>query len=132
MARNVVKKGAAAEGGEDEGAEDALAQGEGGAPTEGGSLGVPTTDSGAQLNPSHTITRPGDAITADVRDAKSEQAKPPKRYEVLNGGKVIWHNQAYVIRPGQVLSENSHDVAGFKRQGIRMQELPDEEQAAAG
>lgn len=119
MARNAVRRTSGGEGDGHEGAEgDETQQVEGGAP------GLPTADSGAQPNPETRITRPGDMVVGDVRDAKSEGAPQAKKYTVVNGGKILWQNLSYQMQPGQVVSDHTHDVALLRRQGIRLEELP--------
>ena len=98
----------------------------------GGSPGIPIQriTSGATPNAESRVTRPADMVKADVRSEKDEAAPVPKQYEVINGGRVMWNHMPYQLKPGQVISDHTHDIAAFRRQGIRMQELPPETAAS--
>jgi hypothetical protein len=123
MARNAVRRTA-------QGNEQELDESER-APEDGGTPGVPSTDSGMGPNPVTAVTMPGDKIVRDARDPASEAAPAPRSYEVQGGPyTVMWNNFQYKIQHGEILSEHTHDIPRLRKQGVRMQLLQRDEEPA--
>jgi len=49
-----------------------------------------------------------------------------KRYRVLNGGMVMFNNARTALRAGKEVSELCYDIAGLKKQGIKLELIADE------
>lgn len=53
----------------------------------------------------------------------------PKKYRVLNGGMVMFNNSRTPLRAGKEVSEQHYNIAELKKQGIRLEEIVDEQAA---
>ena len=56
-----------------------------------------------------------------------EEATPPKRYRVL-GDKMFMDRHGYraKMREGKEIDSHNYDIAALRRQGIKLEEIPDE------
>lgn len=50
----------------------------------------------------------------------------PKRFRVLNGGQVMFHNVRTTLKAGKEVSSVSYDIAALQRQGIKLEPLVDD------
>jgi hypothetical protein len=51
----------------------------------------------------------------------------PKRYRVLNGGLVMFGNVRTTLRAGKEISEIAYDVAGLRKQGIKLEPIVEDD-----
>ena len=51
----------------------------------------------------------------------------PKRYRVVNGGSIVQNGCRTPLRAGKEVSNTTYDIAALRRQGIKLEELADEQ-----
>jgi hypothetical protein len=81
---------------------------------------------------------PATEVVAAPRALAGATSRRPRRYRILNGGNIMYGNCRTAMRAGKEISDAQFDIALLKRQGIRLEEIRDEDspaetpQAAAG
>ena len=70
-------------------------------------------------------------VRAETPAAVQKEQPKVRRYRVLNGGTIVDKGMRMTLRAGKELDERTYDVATLKRQGIRLEELRDDEEPQA-
>lgn len=69
---------------------------------------------------------PGPKRKAPPKPVEQREAPPPpkvRKYQVMNGGKIVHRGAITLMRPGKVVDEAQYNVEQLKEQGIKLEEL---------
>jgi hypothetical protein len=70
----------------------------------------------------------GSAVGTVAPTQSAQKVKEPTRYRVVNGGRIMLGGALTVLRPGKELDERQYDLRELKKQGIRLEEVKEDDE----
>ena len=92
---------------------------------------APATMPGGAAGVPQSVTANTATVKATTPLARGAAGPKPKRWRVLNGGLIVHGGMKTVLRAGKEIDDSNYDLRMLRKQGIRLEEIVDEESLPA-